>query len=201
MIADLYRTPSTELLGFSWPPPLHLKLRNGNYLLNKLHEASPAVHAEYMRLAGVPPEKYHQELEGGPLTNLLQAANRLPGIITTDIRSQLEQSNVAEQCRSKKARGPLRRGSRLADSQVANLHDSHPARHFPNAFQTLSTLISLVSSKTHHSELHDAATQYQAALNQLGIVPTIMMYILVDHVPDFSAQHKCGVGFHSEESA
>ncbi len=77
LIRNLYPSNNALIIDMSRPAPLHSKLRNGNTLLSDLSRAAPSVHVRYLAACGVVPEKYHNELEGGPISRVLRSVEKL----------------------------------------------------------------------------------------------------------------------------
>ncbi len=199
LISDLYSSPQDLLVDFSRPMPLHLKLRNGNQLLLLLRKSSVTVYDDLLELSGFVPEKYYQELEGGPLNKLLDAATHLPMLIGRDVQRTLE---VEEDTMPlSHLRKHTRRGPRLAERDKLNRCKQHPAAPFNELFVSLKDLLQFVSHRKLHPMLDNAAHRYRMAIDALGCKPTVMMHIIVDEVPRFCERHGRGLGDHSKQAS
>jgi len=195
LIADLCQ--DNPISNFLWMPPLHLKLRNCNHLLNALRTCAPAVHVAWLASAHVILENYHGELEGGPITKLLNSVPALPGLILEDIYSTMRVIDAQFRLPSQI---DIPAGPHL-QVDIRARQKSHPARLYPATFAALQVLLQLISQKTFHSEIDAAAERYRDCVLKLGCSVTPAMHIIVDEVPKFCKRMQCGLGFHSEQAA
>ncbi len=200
LIADMYNSQQDLLIDFSRPMPLHLKLRNGNHVIAQLRKVSQRVYDELLASAGCVVEKYHQELEGGPITRVLNAAARLDVIIDEDVKRLAEEEEDVRPL-SVMNRRPGRAGARTIEAEAKNMRRNHPAYPYIEVLSALSDLLKLVARHDFQPNLRTAAQRYRDALAAVKCRPTVMMHIIVDEVPRFCERHNCGLGLHSEEAA
>ena len=81
LVDDLYDRDTQPISELFCPPPLHLKLRNVNTLVNDLRREYSAICDEWLSVVGVATEQYHHELEGNPCSKLLRSTGDLRGLI------------------------------------------------------------------------------------------------------------------------
>ncbi len=197
---SLHNSPDDTIIALCRPWPLHLKLRNGNTLLSDLSVAADTVYVNFLQSCGVVEENYHKELEGRPITKILRSVQKLREIIASDVQATaFELDNLYGSTRVQLDDILTPENHRAA--VIRTITAAHPAAHYPRALETLNILLLRACRTDYDPAVHEAATDYRLALQQLGRRPTVSMHVLIDEVPKYCSRFNCGLNRYSEEAS
>ncbi len=195
LVDDLVDNDETLVMTLTVPPYLHMKLRVTNKVDADMRNKFPALNDEWHVAAGVHTETYHGEMAGNQCTRLLSKVH----ILQTLIREECE-AEIATELRAGPNRKRRRLSQRAMNAIVTKKEGDHGASRYVALFAALDAALRTAGTPGLHPQLRSSARRLAEAIDNAECSRTVMMHILIDHVPEFCAARKCGMLRYSEEA-